>query len=122
MIDGVTDNRSDVLQIGEVAARTGLSIRSLRHWDALGVVSPSARSAGGFRLYTDDDVARLELVLPLKPLGFSLEETAALLRARDDGDAAQVAAVRARVLEQVEVLRGQLERAEQLAAALGRTP
>ncbi|WP_043368340.1 MerR family DNA-binding transcriptional regulator, partial [Mycolicibacterium conceptionense] len=47
------------MQIGEVAARTELSIKTIRHYDEVGLVTPSARSAGGFRLYTADDVNRL---------------------------------------------------------------
>ena len=66
-------------QIGEVAESVGLSIRTIRHYDEMGVVEPSGRTAGGFRLYTDDDVERLRLVKHLKPLRFSLEEIHELL-------------------------------------------
>ncbi len=61
-------------QIGEVAARVGLSQRSIRHYDDLGIVKPSARTAGGFRLYTQADVDRFLLIKPFKPLGIGLEE------------------------------------------------
>ena len=61
------------MKIGEVAERTALSIRSLRHYDELGLVSPSAHSPGGFRLYTEADVERLLLIRRMKPLGFSLD-------------------------------------------------
>lgn len=71
------------LQIGAVADRTGLSIRTLRHYDDVGLVRPSGRSVGGFRLYTHDDVSRLLLIRRMKPLGFSLEEMAALLETAD---------------------------------------
>ncbi|MDO4239688.1 MerR family transcriptional regulator [Micrococcus sp.] len=67
------------MQIGEVAGRTGLSLRSIRHYDDVGLVPPSARSEGGFRLYTEEDVERLLRVMRITPLGFSLEETARLL-------------------------------------------
>ena len=62
------------IQIGEVAERTGLSVRTIRFYEESGLVEPSARSQGGFRLYTDDDVARLHTIRRLKPLEFSLEE------------------------------------------------
>ena len=62
------------MQIGEVASRTGLSLRTIRYYEEMGLVVPSARSAGGFRLYTDSDVARLQVVMRMKPLDFSLEE------------------------------------------------
>jgi DNA-binding transcriptional MerR regulator len=71
------------LQIGEVAARTELSIKTIRHYDEVGLVRPSARSAGGFRLYTSDDVSRLLAIRRMKPLGFSLEEMRELLDALD---------------------------------------
>jgi DNA-binding transcriptional MerR regulator len=67
------------LQIGEVAERIGLSQTTLRHYDQAGLVVPSARSQGGFRLYTEDDVARLLLVRRMKPLGFSVGEMRELL-------------------------------------------
>ena len=44
------------MQIGEVAERTGLSLRTLRHYDEIGLLRPAGRSDGGFRLYTADDV------------------------------------------------------------------
>ncbi len=80
-----------LMQIGEVADRLGLSLRTIRHYDEVGLVPPSARSAGGFRLYTEPDVARLELIMRMKPLGFSLEEMRELLDALDALDAAEAA-------------------------------
>ncbi|QUC01952.1 MULTISPECIES: MerR family transcriptional regulator [Cellulosimicrobium] len=71
------------LHIGAVAARTGLSLRTLRHYDEVGLVPPSARSDGGFRLYTEKDVQRLLVVRRMKPLGFTLEEMADLLEISD---------------------------------------
>jgi DNA-binding transcriptional MerR regulator len=52
-----SDAAAAVLQIGEVARRTRLSIRTIRHWEEMGLVTPSARSSGGFRLYSEEDVA-----------------------------------------------------------------
>lgn len=74
---------AELLQIGEVAARTELSIKTIRHYDDVGVVTPSARSAGGFRLYTADDVGRLIAIRRMKPLGFTLDEMRNLLEALD---------------------------------------
>lgn len=68
-----------MLQIGAVARGTDLSIRTLRHYDEIGLVRPSGRSEGGFRLYTEHDVERLLLIRRMKPLGFSLDEMAELL-------------------------------------------
>jgi DNA-binding transcriptional MerR regulator len=74
------------LQIGEVATRTELSIKTIRHYDDVGLVVPSARSAGGFRLYTRNDVERLLAIRRMKPLGFTLDEMRDLLTALDTLD------------------------------------
>lgn len=63
-----------MLQIGEAANRVGLSLRTIRHWGEVGLVVPSGRSAGGFRLYTEDDVERMLFIKALKPLDLSLEQ------------------------------------------------
>ena len=71
------------MQIGEVAERTGLSLRTIRHYEEVGLVIPSARSKGGFRLYTESDVERLMVIRRMKPLDFSLEEMRDLLEITD---------------------------------------
>lgn len=71
------------MHIGTVAERTGLSLRTLRHYDEVGLLRPSARTEGGFRLYTERDVERVLLIRRMKPLGFSLEEMAGLLDVTD---------------------------------------
>ncbi|MCW2696367.1 MAG: putative transcriptional regulator (MerR family) of metal efflux transporter expression [Modestobacter sp.] len=68
-----------LVQIGHVAERTGLSLRTIRWYEEEGLVVPTARTEGGFRLYSDDDVARLMVVKRMKPLGFTLEEMRELL-------------------------------------------
>ena len=70
--------------IGEVADRTGLSLRTLRHWEEMGLVTPTGRSDGGFRLYAEEDVQRVLLARALKPADFSLDELHEVLRLRDD--------------------------------------
>jgi len=67
------------MQIGQVAARTELSIATVRHYDEVGLVTPSARSAGGFRLYTEADIERLLVIRRMKPLDFTLAEMKKLL-------------------------------------------
>ena len=64
----------ETLKVGELARRTGPSIRTLYHYDELGLPSPSLRTASGYRLYTPEDVARLQRILSLRQLSFSLEE------------------------------------------------
>lgn len=72
-----------MMHIGELAERTGLSLRTLRHWDEVGLVRASGRTSGGFRLYTTSDEQRVMLVRSMKPMGFTLEEMAELVRAAD---------------------------------------
>lgn len=67
------------MRIGEVAARTDLSLRSLRHWEEVGLVAPSGRTEGGFRLYTESDVDKILVVRRMKPLGYSLDHMKAVM-------------------------------------------
>lgn len=73
-------------KIGEVAERTGLSIRTLRHYDEVGVVSPSGYTPGGFRLYNEKDLDRILLIRRMKPLEFTLDEMREFLDATDQPD------------------------------------
>lgn len=119
-------------QIGEVAEAVGLSLRTIRHYEEVGLVPPSGRSGGGFRLYTDDDIDRLRLVKQMKPLDFTLEEMRDLLDVRDrlaaapgdEGDRAQLrerlAMYAAAAETRCEKLRDQLQAAESMASTLRR--
>lgn len=86
------DQQSGQLQIGEVAQRTELSVRTVRHYHDVGLVTPSARSAGGFRLYTEADIQRLLVIRRMKPLGFTLAEMKQLLESLDTLDDASATA------------------------------
>jgi MerR family copper efflux transcriptional regulator len=89
-----------VMQIGEVATRTELSLRSLRHWEEVGLLTPSGRTDGGFRLYTESDVDKILVIRRMKPLGFSLDEMRAVmadLEVLDDAAADEPARRAARV-------------------------
>src|SRR5580704_15304328 len=66
--------RFEAVKVGELARRTGLTIRTLHHYDEIGLLKPSLHTESGHRLYTTADVARLQQVLSLRQLGFSLEE------------------------------------------------
>ncbi len=63
-----------LMRIGELAERTGMSLPMLRHYDETGLLSPSARTAGNFRLYSERDYERLMVIRRMKPLGFSVEQ------------------------------------------------
>ena len=113
------------MRIGEVADRVGLSLRTIRHYDEIGLVVPSDRSAGGFRLYTEADVVRLELVRRLRPLDLSLEQIRTLVETMDAAAAAdpderadaadRLTMYRMLAESRVEALRAQVHGLEQLS-------
>ncbi|MGY1770025.1 MerR family transcriptional regulator [Blastococcus sp. SYSU D00813] len=117
-----------LVQIGQVAERTGLSLRTIRFYEESGLVVPTARSEGGFRLYSEDDVGRLEVVKRMKPLGFTLDEMRELLTLLADlaatGRPERAALVdRLRMFHEaarvrVDALRAELAVAEEFAAGL----
>ncbi len=76
--------RSGDLTVGVVAGLVGVSVRTLHHYDQIGLVAPSGRTLAGYRVYDDADVERLHQVLMYRELGFPLEQIATLL---DDPDA-----------------------------------
>ncbi len=112
------------MRIGEVADRLGLSLRSIRYYEESGLVTPSARTQGGFRLYTEPDVSRLLLIMQMKPLGFSLEEMREVFASLDALDlaggqgpagaeaAAKLTSVLVDVEERLELLRTRMGIAE----------
>lgn len=118
------------MQIGEVAARTELSLRTIRQYEDSGLVIPSASSQGGFPLYTDADVDRLMVIRRMKPLGFTIDETRDLLSAVDrladprlspaerPALAARVRRYEQAAAARVAELRSQLSRVEEFAASL----
>jgi MerR family transcriptional regulator, repressor of the yfmOP operon len=72
------------LSIGEAAARVGVSSRTLRYYEELGLLTPSGRTPGGARRYTDDDIATLEHIRELQELmGFNRDEILAVMRIED---------------------------------------
>lgn len=81
-----------LLQIGEVAEQVGLSLRTVRYYEEVGLVTPSSRTEGGFRLYSAADVSRLALVKRMKPLGLTLEEMGELVGLIEDGGRADALA------------------------------
>ena len=67
------------LTVGQVAERFGVTVRTLHHYDEIGLLSPSERSRAGYRLYTEEDLTRLQHVVVYRRLGFALEDVAMLL-------------------------------------------
>ncbi len=68
------------LTVGKMAELAGVTVRTLHHYDALGLLTPDARSAAGYRLYEDADCERLQEILFYRELGFGLEDISRMLR------------------------------------------
>ena len=99
-------------RVGELAQHAGVTVRTLHHYDELGLLTPSERTNGGHRLYAAADVERLYRLLALRNLGLSLEEIGPLLEA-EGGLAETVRRHLARVEQQIDALtalQGRLER------------
>jgi DNA-binding transcriptional MerR regulator len=96
--------------IGEVARASGMTVRALHHYDEIGVLSASERTASGHRRYTERDVRRLYRVRALRSLGLSLEEIAGVL-ADSEGD---LAAMRDLLTAQLRGLEAHAARIQQL--------
>jgi len=106
----------EALKVGELARRTGLTIRTLHHYDEIGLVKPSLHTEAGHRLYTADDIARLQHVISLRQLGFSLEEARDCLGRADFSPLEVIGRHVARLREQIEVQRKLCARLEAVAA------
>jgi len=113
-------------QIGAVAQLVHLSLRTLRYWEEEGLISPTARTAGGFRMYSEADIARVRLVRSMKAADLSIEELRELLAAVEAvsgaaGDeeraaaAERLAAFVRRIRERLEILRGRMAETEEAA-------
>lgn len=100
-----------MLKIGELSKHTGLTVRALHHYDAIGLLRPSARSDAGYRLYNRNDIARLHQIQALRKFGLSLADIGAYL-ARPDQPLATV------VARQITMLTRQIEQASTLRARL----
>jgi len=101
-----------LLKVGELAAHTGLTVRTLHHYDAIGLLRPSARSEVGYRLYSRADVARLHGIQALRHLGLALTDIGNTL----DGDGVALPTIIAR---QIQVLDQEVAKAAELRASLG---
>jgi DNA-binding transcriptional MerR regulator len=107
----------DAKTVGAVAALTGVSVRTLHHYDHTGVVVPSVRTAAGYRGYTDADIERLHMVLVYRAAGLPLDEIRRLL---DDADADVLARLqhqRAVLLERADRLQHTIKAVEELMSA-----
>jgi MerR family transcriptional regulator, thiopeptide resistance regulator len=107
-----------VWKVGELANRTGITVRTLHHYDEIGLLTPSERSRSGYRLYTERDIVRLQQILSLRHLGFSLEEIRTCLDEAEYTPLQVVELHLARVKERIEEQQRLRARLEALAAHL----
>ncbi|HEU0054646.1 MAG TPA: MerR family transcriptional regulator [Longimicrobium sp.] len=105
-------------KVGELAKSTGLSVRTLHYYDEIGLLSPSAHTAAGHRLYTEADVARLQQVVSLRDLGFPLEKVREVLDERGTPPQEVIRLHIGRLREQMELQRRLVERLEWVADRL----
>ncbi|ULE34870.1 MerR family transcriptional regulator [Mycobacterium sp. IDR2000157661] len=107
----------DANTVGTVAALTGVSVRTLHHYDHIGLVVPSVRTPAGYRGYTDADIERLHLVLVYRSVGLALEEIRTLL---DDAQADVLGHLQRQhrlLLEQADRLEHTIKAVEELMSA-----
>jgi len=97
--------------VGQVAGFAGVTVRTLHHYDEIGLLAPSGRSHAGHRRYSDADLDRLQQILFYRELGFPLDEVAALL---DDPDVDP----RAHLRRQHDLLTARIEKLQKMAAAV----
>ena len=102
--------------IGEVSRRTGVSVRMLRHYDALGLVRPSVRTTGGYRDYTGQDLRKLVRVEGLRSIGLSLADVADILHSPAPSIATVLAELSAQVNDRIQRDRALLRQLRQLRA------
>ena len=103
------------LPVGEVARLAGVTVRTLHHYDEIGLLRPGGRTAAGYRLYDEADLLRLQRVLAYRELGLTLEEVGALLDGADAVD--EVALLR----RQRDALAERITRLQQVLAAVTTT-
>ncbi|MDQ3286431.1 MAG: MerR family transcriptional regulator, partial [Actinomycetota bacterium] len=97
--------------VGQVADLAGVTIRTLHHYDEIGLLSPSGRSAAGYRIYEEPDLVRLQQILFYRELGFALEEIATIV---DDPRTDAVGHLR----RQRGLLSGRIERLRKMVVAI----
>lgn len=100
------------MKVGELASRTGLTVRTLHHYDEIGLLSPGSRTSAGHRLYGEPEIRRLQQIASLRQLGLSLDDIADCLR-RPEYSLDHVLEL------QLERIRGEIERQRRLMELVG---
>lgn len=115
-----TEEKTQFWTVGEVSLLTRVSVRTLHHYDDLGLLSPGERSEGNYRLYTPADLAQLHRILTFRELGLPLAEIQRLLDAPADAEVQALQTQAALLREQLQRTGANLERVEALLNAAQR--
>jgi DNA-binding transcriptional MerR regulator len=117
----VAADRLSLLKIGELARRTGKTVRAIHLYEELGLLTPAVRSKGGFRLYPSSTTGRIEWIQKLQDMGFSLTEIKAFLRVWEESGTAPEAmeTVREIFKDKLRETRETIARLTRLADELG---
>src|SRR5512141_2236272 len=110
-----------LIKVGDLARRTGKTVRAIHLYEELGLLPPPIRSKGGFRMYSGDGVKRIEWIQKLQDMGFSLTEIKAFLRVWEESATAPdaMATVREIFSDKLRETRETIERLTRLAEELG---
>jgi DNA-binding transcriptional MerR regulator len=118
MVRSGTDR--NVMQIGDFARLAGVSVRAIRYYEELGLISPEGHSIGGFRLYGDENLKRIEVINHLKDLGLTLNEIRDILTAKRSaaGGREAVAFLQKTLQEKLDLVESKLGTLNQIKAEL----
>jgi DNA-binding transcriptional MerR regulator len=106
------------MKVGDLASQTGVSVRTLHYYDEIGLLSPSQRTQTGYRLYTEDDIIRLQQIVSLRQIGFSLEQIRECLEQSQFSPHHVVQLYLSRLKEQMELQQQLYQRLAAIAAHL----
>ncbi len=106
---------SVAMKVGELARQTEVSVRTLHYYDEIGLLVPSHHTASGHRLYTREDIARLQQIMSLRQLGLSLDEIGKCLTGGEFSPARVIELHIARLNEQIDLEQRLLERLRAVA-------
>ncbi|MET9340463.1 MerR family transcriptional regulator [Nonomuraea sp. NPDC003804] len=105
------------LTIGAAASHVEVTVRTLHHWDAIGLVRPSGRTTGGYRLYSAADIARIHRVLIYRELGLSLDDIGELLDAPTVDMTVPLSQQRAQLLDRISRLQAMVDAVDRMIEA-----
>lgn len=107
------------MKVGDLAKQTGVSVRTLHYYDEIGLLSPSGRTETGYRLYANDDIIRLQQIVSLRQIGFSLEEIRGCLEQHNFSLEQIIQLHVTRLKEQIDLSHRLLNRLEAISSSLG---